>query len=101
MLVVAKKQRLCIARALLKEPKIIIFDDSTSAVDTKTDALIRKGMREYIPNTTKIIIAQRVASVSDADKIIVMDNGNIVGIGTHEYLIKNNEIYREVYESQK
>lgn len=95
-----QKQRLCIARALLKEPKIIIFDDSTSAVDTKTDALIRKGMREYIPNTTKIIIAQRVASVSDADKIIVMDNGNIVGIGTHEYLIKNNEIYREVYESQ-
>lgn len=95
-----QKQRLCIARALLKEPKIIIFDDSTSAVDTKTDALIRKGMREYIPNTTKIIIAQRVASVSDADKIIVMDNGNIVGIGTHEYLMKNNEIYREVYESQ-
>lgn len=95
-----QKQRLCIARALLKNPKIIIFDDSTSAVDTKTDALIRKGMREYIPDTTKIIIAQRVASVEDADKIIVMNNGNIVGIGTHKELMANNEIYREVYESQ-
>lgn len=95
-----QKQRLCIARALLKNPKIIIFDDSTSAVDTKTDALIRKGMREYIPDTTKIIIAQRVASVEDADKIIVMNNGVIEGIGTHEELMKNNDVYREVYESQ-
>lgn len=95
-----QKQRLCIARALLKHPKIIIFDDSTSAVDTKTDALIRKGMREYIPDTTKIIIAQRVASVEDADKIIVMNNGVIEGIGTHKELMKNNAVYREVYESQ-
>lgn len=95
-----QKQRLCIARALLKHPKIIIFDDSTSAVDTKTDALIRKGMREYIPDTTKIIIAQRVASVEDADKIIVMNNGVIEGIGTHNELMKNNNVYREVYESQ-
>lgn len=95
-----QKQRLCIARALLKHPKIIIFDDSTSAVDTKTDALIRKGMREYIPDTTKIIIAQRVASVEDADKIIVMNNGVIEGIGTHNELMKNNDVYREVYESQ-
>lgn len=95
-----QKQRLCIARALLKNPKIIIFDDSTSAVDTKTDALIRKGLREYIPETTKIIIAQRVASVEDADKIIVMDNGVITGIGTHEELLKTNLIYQEVYESQ-
>lgn len=95
-----QKQRLCIARALLKNPKIIIFDDSTSAVDTKTDALIRKGLGEYIPETTKIIIAQRVASVEDADKIIVMDNGVITGIGTHEELLKTNLIYQEVYESQ-
>ena len=95
-----QKQRLCIARALLKNPKIIIFDDSTSAVDTKTDALIRKGLKEYIPETTKIIIAQRVASVEDSDRIIVMNNGEIVGIGTHDELIKNNEIYKEVYESQ-
>lgn len=95
-----QKQRLCIARALLKNPKIIIFDDSTSAVDTKTDALIRKGLKEYIPETTKIIIAQRVASVEDSDRIIVMNNGEIVGLGTHDELIKNNEIYKEVYESQ-
>ena len=95
-----QKQRLCIARALLKNPKIIIFDDSTSAVDTKTDALIRKGLKEFIPETTKIIIAQRVASVEDADRIIVMNNGEIVGIGTHEQLMKDNTIYKEVYESQ-
>ena len=95
-----QKQRLCIARALLKKPKIIIFDDSTSAVDTKTDALIRAGLKEYIPETTKIIIAQRIASVQDADRIIVMNNGVINGIGTHKELMKNNLIYREVYESQ-
>lgn len=95
-----QKQRLCIARALLKKPKILILDDSTSAVDTKTDASIRRAFREEIPNTTKIIIAQRISSVEDADKIIVMDNGEINGIGTHEELLKNNEIYREVYSSQ-
>ena len=95
-----QKQRLCIARALLKNPKIIIFDDSTSAVDTKTDALIRKGLKEYIPDTTKLIIAQRIASVQDANKIIVMNNGVIDGIGTHKELMRTNVIYREVYESQ-
>ena len=95
-----QKQRLCIARALLKKPKILILDDSTSAVDTKTDASIRRAFREEIPNTTKIIIAQRISSVEDADKIIVMDNGEINGIGTHEELLKNNEIYREVYSSK-
>lgn len=95
-----QKQRLCIARALLKKPKILILDDSTSAVDTKTDSLIRKAFKEEIPNTTKIIIAQRISSVEDADKIIVIDNGKINGFGTHDELIKNNEIYREVYESQ-
>ena len=95
-----QKQRLCIARALLKEPKILILDDSTSAVDTKTDSLIRKAFREEIPNTTKIIIAQRISSVQDADKIVVMDNGRIDAIGTHEELLKSNKIYREVYESQ-
>ena len=95
-----QKQRLCIARALLKKPKILILDDSTSAVDTKTDAMIRKAFREEIPDTTKIIIAQRVSSVEDADMIIVLDDGKINGIGTSEELLKNNAIYREVYESQ-
>ena len=95
-----QKQRICIARAILKQPKILILDDSTSAVDTKTDALIRKTFREKIPNTTKIIIAQRVSSVEDADKIIVLNEGRIDGIGTSEELLKTNTIYREVYESQ-
>ncbi len=95
-----QKQRLCIARALLKRPKVLILDDSTSAVDTKTDALIRQGFREFIPETTKIIIAQRVASVQDADRIIVMDGGRISAIGNHEELMKTSEIYREVYTSQ-
>lgn len=95
-----QKQRLCIASALLKKPKILILDDSTSAVDTKTDALIRKAFREEIPNTTKIIIAQRVSSIEDADLIIVLENGEISGIGTSEELLKTNAIYREVYESQ-
>lgn len=95
-----QKQRLCIARALLKKPKILILDDSTSAVDTHTDAKIRKAMREFIPETTKIIIAQRTASVEDADRIIVMDGGSINDIGTHAELIKRNAIYREVYTSQ-
>lgn len=96
-----QKQRLCIARALLKKPKILILDDSTSAVDTHTDAMIRKAFREEIPNTTKLIIAQRVSSVQDADKIIVLNDGQIDGIGTHEELMENNSIYREVYESQQ
>ena len=95
-----QKQRLCIARALLKKPKILILDDSTSAVDTRTDAFIRKAMRDEIPDTTKIIIAQRISSVEDADMIIVIDNGIINGIGTHEELIENNAIYNEVYTSQ-
>ena len=95
-----QKQRLCIARALLKKPKILILDDSTSAVDTRTDALIRKGFMEYIPETTKIIIAQRVASVQECDMIIIMDGGMIAGKGTHEELIKSNAIYREIYEEQ-
>ena len=95
-----QKQRLCIARAILKKPKILILDDSTSAVDTKTDAFIRKGLRETLPDVTKIIIAQRVSSVQDADLIIVMDNGTINGMGTHEELLKTNKIYKEIYDMQ-
>ena len=95
-----QKQRLCIARALLKKPKILILDDSTSAVDTRTDAPIRQAFRQFIPETTKIIIAQRIASVQDADRIIVMDGGSISAVGTHEELLKTSEIYREVYTSQ-
>ena len=95
-----QRQRLCIARALLKKPKILILDDSTSAVDTATDAKIRKAFAEEIPNTTKIIIAQRVASIQNSDRIVVLDDGEIVGVGTHEQLMKNNEIYREIYETQ-
>ncbi len=95
-----QKQRLCIARALLKKPKILILDDSTSAVDTRTDALIRKAMRDEIPDTTKIIIAQRISSVQDADMIVILDDGKINGIGTHDSLLENNEIYREIFTSQ-
>jgi ATP-binding cassette subfamily B protein len=95
-----QKQRLCIARALLKKPKILILDDSTSAVDTKTDRLIQDALKHEIPETTKIIIAQRISSVEDCDRIIVMDDGKIDGIGTHDELVKNNKIYREVYDSQ-
>ncbi len=95
-----QKQRLCIARAILKNPKIMILDDSTSAVDTKTDRLIRKGLKEDLPEMTKIVIAQRISSIEDADQIIVMDNGMINAIGTHEELLKSNEIYREVYQTQ-
>ena len=96
-----QRQRLCIARALLKKPKILILDDSTSAVDTKTDALIRKAFKEKIPDTTKIIIAQRISSVQDADKIIVLDNGSINAVGTHEQLLESNSIYQEVFYSQQ
>ena len=95
-----QRQRLCIARALLKKPKILILDDSTSAVDTHTDAMIRKAFREEIPGTTKLIIAQRIASVQEADQIIVLDGGRIADIGDHETLLKRSEIYREVYTSQ-
>ena len=95
-----QKQRLCIARALLKKPKILILDDSTSAVDTKTDALIRAGFRAYIPETTKIIIAQRVASVEDADLILVMENGTVVAAGKHEELLQTSPIYREIHDQQ-
>ena len=95
-----QKQRLTIARALLRKPKVLILDDSTSAVDTATDAKIRKAFREEIPGTTKIIIAQRISSVQDADRILVLDNGQINGLGTHEELLKTNKIYQEVYNSQ-
>ena len=95
-----QKQRLCIARALLKRPKILILDDSTSAVDTKTDAFIRKSMREYIPETTKLIIAQRISSVMDADKIVVLDGGKIIALGNHEQLLRTCDVYRETYLSQ-
>ena len=96
-----QKQRLCIARALLKKPKILILDDSTSAVDTRTDAMIRQAFREEIPGTTKLIIAQRVASVQEADMIIVMENGMVEDVGDHETLLSRCAIYREVYESQR
>ena len=96
-----QKQRLCIARALLKKPKILILDDSTSAVDTHTDAQIRKAFAEEIPGTTKLIIAQRVASVEEADLIVVLDNGQVAAAGTHAQLLQDSQIYREVYESQK
>ena len=95
-----QKQRLCIARALLKKPKVLILDDSTSAVDTRTDALIRKGFREFIPETTKIIIAQRIASVQDADRIILMEGGRISAVGSHEELMASSVVYREIYTSQ-
>ena len=95
-----QKQRLCIARALLKKPKILILDDSTSAVDTATDARIRKAFADEIPDTTKLIIAQRISSVQNADRIIVMENGRVNGFGTHEELLQTNEIYRDVYEAQ-
>ena len=95
-----QKQRLCIARAILKKPKILILDDSTSAVDTKTDKLIRKGLKEDLPQITKIVIAQRISSIEDADQIIIMNNGKIDQIGTHEELIKTNKIYQDVYNTQ-
>ena len=95
-----QKQRLCIARALLKSPKVLILDDSTSAVDTATDAKIRKAFREVIPGTTKLIIAQRISSVQDADRILVLDNGAVNGFGTHEELLRTNTIYQEIYETQ-
>ena len=95
-----QKQRLCIARAIVKEPKILILDDSTSAVDTKTDKLIRRALKNDLPQMTKIVIAQRISSIEEADQIIVLDNGKINAIGTHEELLKNNDIYKEVYVSQ-
>lgn len=95
-----QKQRLCIARALLKKPKVLILDDSTSAVDTATDASIRQAFQTYIPGTTKLIIAQRISSVQHADRILVLDGGRVNGFGTHEELLKTNEIYRDIYESQ-
>ena len=95
-----QKQRLCIARALLKKPKVLILDDSTSAVDTKTDALIRKAFAEELPGTTKLIIAQRVSSVQDADQIVILDGGAIQAVGTHEELLAGNPIYQEIYKQQ-
>ena len=96
-----QKQRLCIARAILKKPKVLILDDSTSAVDTATEAKIREMLQEKLPHMTKIIIAQRITSVRHADKIIVLDDGRIKGIGTHEELLADNQIYQEIYDSQK
>ena len=96
-----QKQRLCIARALLKKPKVLILDDSTSAVDTATEARIQSGLSQKLPHMTKIIIAQRISSVKHADFIVVLDNGRIQGIGTHEELLEGNQIYQEIYESQK
>ena len=96
-----QKQRICIARALLKNPKVLILDDSTSAVDTATEGRIRTALKDIAPDTTKIIIAQRISSVKDADMIIVMDDGKVSGIGNHDYLLENNKIYREVFESQQ
>ena len=96
-----QKQRLCIARALLKKPKILILDDSTSAVDTHTDAMIRKAFREEIPGTTKLIIAQRISSIQDADMIIIMDGGKILESGTHEQLLKTSRIYQDLYNTQQ
>ena len=96
-----QKQRLCIARALLKKPKILILDDSTSAVDTRTDAMIQESFAEALSDTTKIIIAQRISSVQNADRTIVMDGGRISAVGSHDELMKNSSIYREVYESQQ
>ena len=95
-----QKQRLCIARAILKKPKILILDDSTSAVDTKTDRLIRAGLKNDLPEMTKIVIAQRISSIEDADQIIILDDGKVNAIGTHEELLKNNQIYQEVYYTQ-
>ncbi len=95
-----QKQRICLARAILKNPKILILDDSTSAVDTKTDHLIRQGLRNDLPEITKIVIAQRISSIQDADQIIIMDDGKIDAIGDHDYLMKHNEIYQEVYNTQ-
>ena len=96
-----QKQRLCIARALLRHPKVLILDDSTSAVDTATDARIRAALKTALPDATKLIIAQRITSVMDADRIIVLDDGHVVGLGTHEQLMESCSIYREVYESQQ
>ncbi|MFA7032345.1 MAG: ABC transporter ATP-binding protein, partial [Bacilli bacterium] len=95
-----QKQRLCIARAILKKPRILILDDSTSAVDTKTDRLIRKGLKDDLPDMTKIVIAQRISSIEEADQIIIMNDGKINAIGTHDELIKSNIIYQEVYHTQ-
>ena len=95
-----QRQRLCIARALLRKPKVLILDDSTSAVDTRTDYLIRKAFREELPGMTKLIISQRISSIQDADRIIVMDDGRIVNIGTHDELLQTSQIYQEVYETQ-